>query len=174
MYATFKMRPFPKQICEESFKYSSTLTVDELSNEIKQVLSRSKELNFKSNLSGILSADNSFSIFSKWQIVPYSTLNFHTKTTIEGQIYKISSTGTQVNITVKPNSMFPTFFFILPLFYIVFFLTLEDSQRIFEVYLLFIALMILTPTIILFLSALSKNRLKGTFARQFNLTEINS
>ena len=47
LYATFKMRPFPKQICEESFKYSSTLTVGELTNEIKQVLSQQKKMNFK-------------------------------------------------------------------------------------------------------------------------------
>ena len=168
------MRPFPKQICEESFKYSSTLTVGELANEIKQVLSHSKELNFKSNLAGDLSTDNSFSISPKWQIVPYTTLNLYTKTTMEGQIYKTNIVSTQVNITVKPNSMFPTLFLILPLFYITFFLALDDSQRDFEFYLLFIALIILTPTIILFLSAQAKTRLKDTFTRQFNLTEISS
>ena len=170
------MRLFPKQISEEEFIYSSTLSETDLISEIKETLEKRKGLNFSHNFYGKFISEDTFRITSKWQVGTSSKLFFHSDTALKGRIYKKDKHETQIFLSVTPHSLFPTAFVLSPLIFIlgIFFPDKNGVDTSFDLKfaLVSVALAVLIPIVIMFLSNLSKKRLRERFTNHFNLSLI--
>lgn len=166
------MRLFPKQILDEEFIYSSTLSEVDLTNKIKETLEISSGFNFDLNLTGKFVSEDTFCITPKWQLGANSTLLFHSDTNLRGKIQKKNQYETLIVLCVTPHSLFPTSFLLSPIVFITFLFTSIKANLGIVFYILTVSLLILTPIVILFLSNLSKKRLRKRFATHFNLSLV--
>jgi hypothetical protein len=171
------MIKFPRQISSEAFEYTSTDSLTEFSDKLEYIASKSRSFNASPNLFVRLLPGNEFTATVKVGMGPLnnSIFGFGTSAVLKGQYFKNNFNATQVSIIAAPHYLFAVFFLILPiLFMVMLLINIESGQKFPEIYPLTFIMMIAAPASLLFISALSKERLLKRFASYMQLTKIAS
>jgi hypothetical protein len=158
----------PKQLWKEDFLYSSDQTMDELKTDMENVLSKSKWWQMGINLTGSFFAPYAFRMTPKWQLAVFS--NGGSTAYLNGEIIAHEN-QTLVRFTVRPNSTFTIFFFLIPLCIIISFITAK-AQTDRNGLLVGGACLFVFPIAMYFACVISKSSLKDRFVETFKLKEL--
>ena len=163
------MRLLPKPISTEEFDYVSGKSVDSLKSDIRQLFDKTKGWNFSVNLTGEFTSDSEFKMIPKWQ---FSRIKGgeSKEAYLNGCIFEDENKRTRVKFTVRPNSMYPLFFFIFPLFGLLA-LTSEDTRNkdVVDIVGLILMVFVVFPGIMLLFGHFAKKGIKDRFIKTFNL-----
>lgn len=166
------MRLLPKPISKEDFDYVSDKSVDSLKSDIQQLFDKSKGWNFSINLTGEFTSDSEFKMTPKWQFV-HIRGGDSSEAYLNGRIFEDEYRRTRVKFTVRPNSIYPLFFFIFPLFGLLA-LTSDDTRNkdVADIVGLILMVVVVGPGSMLLFGYFAKQRIKDRFIKTFNLKPV--
>jgi hypothetical protein len=162
----------PKQIWKEEFDYVSDKSVDSLKSDIQQLFDQTKGWNFPVNLTGEFISDNEFKMTPKWQLVVIR--NFEREISyLNGKIFQDEFKRTRVIFTVRPNSIFPIFFFLFPLFGLFALTNNNAGQQRSRILVVGVIFTFVVPIVMLVFGYFAKKGIKDRFITTFNLKPAN-
>ena len=139
--------------------------------EIKDLLKKTKGLNFSVNLAGTFTSHNEFAITPKWQFAIIRGAEREIAY-LKGKIYQDNKGRTRASFTVRPNSIFPFFFFVFPVFGILMLTTNISKSYDGEIMAAGIIFTLLIPFVMLALGNSAKQKLKDRFVKTFDLKTV--
>jgi len=167
------MRLLPKPISKEEFDYVSDKSVDSLKSDIQQLFEKSKGWNFSINLTGEFTSDSEFKMIPKWQMA-YIRGGESKIAYLNGQIFEDEHKRTRVKFTVRPNSMYPLFFFAFPLFMLLILINSDKGNNdIVNIVGTSLMAFVVIPGTMLLFGHFAKQGLKDRFIKTFNLKPVN-
>jgi hypothetical protein len=158
----------PKYIWKEEFQYYSDKSVDGLRAEIQRLFDKTKGWDFSINLTGEFTSDYEFTITPKWQFAIIR--NYERQVSyLFGRIFSDEFKRTQVNFTVRPNSIVLIFFFLFPLFGIVALTSDNIKGDANEVMIVGLVFTFVVPATMMLFGYLAKKAIKNRFIKTFDL-----
>jgi hypothetical protein len=169
---------FPKQITSHFVKYTSSLSVEDFLEEIKNLLDSTTNSDTNINLEGKFINADEFELTRQWgelTINPFRKLSLpspHSRTTIKGFVFKNELNQTQVNLVVIPNSVFQISILILLFIFLLvtYEMIAENLGNLLHFGIILVIVMI--SYLILGISAHLKRKLLKTIVNLFDLQKF--
>lgn len=162
------MQLFPKQLLTEEFTYYSDKPVDDLRLDMQQVFEKTKGFNFFVNLAGEFTSSYAFEVKPKYQFGSIKGFKGDAAYLV-GKINQVDNNNVQVDVLVKPNSMFVIGFFVClvwGLFRLLFVHGQSTQDIIIDLVFVFVA-----PVVIVVVAHFAKAGIKNRFVKVFILKE---
>jgi hypothetical protein len=138
---------------------------------MQQLFDKTKGWNFSVNLKGSFTTGNEFEITPKWQLIHIRGGGQSEIASIKGEIFQNEFKQTKVDFKVRPNSIIPVFFILLPVIGIFMLIGGKAKGNENTVMLIALCLTFLGPILLLVLGHQAKKGLKDRFVDTFGLRE---
>ena len=165
------MHLFPKQIMDETITYFSTSEISTVKEHAKLIFAERKTLRDSLYLTGRFISEDQFEL--KQYSLGLGSFSTYSKANLKVHLYKNEQGLTQFNLTVSPNSAYPTLFVLTPVLFIYILFAFPSDLRGIIFYITIAVLAILTLIILLLLSKVSKNNLLNKCVKLFSLQVLN-
>jgi len=162
---------FPKQIMDDKLSYVSSSEAGNVKKFAETLFKEKKQLRDSLYLTGRFTGEDQFEL-KRCRFGIGNLSLFDDRARIEVRFYKNEQGLTQFNLHVFPNRRYPTYFVLQPLICLFFLFAAPADTHQALVYIVLIAMLILSTSMLLISGTISKNTLRDKCVALFKLQPL--